>query len=202
MKNIVLALLVLVIAGCSVTREYPELEPYSPDLDKQTYVIGPGDALSVSVWRNPDLSVQVPVRPDGQVSVPLVGDIKAAGLTTEELAGKLTTELSNFVRAPQVTVIVQNAVSSEFLNRVRVTGAVNAPMSVPHRVGMTVMDLVLMAGGTTPLSSPNEAKLYRVTKSGTRAYPIYLEDILEEGDLRTNYNLSPSDTITVPESSF
>lgn len=203
MNKLVLILVTLFIVGCSTKREYPPIEPYAPSTSGQsTYVIGVGDMLSISVWRNQDLSVQVPVRPDGKVSVPLVGDIQAAGLSAEQLAQKLTSELSNYVRTPQVTVIVENAVSSEFLHRVRITGAVNSPMSVPYRDGMTVMDIVLLAGGLTPLADANGAKLYRNTSEGTKAYPVYLEDILDKGDLRSNYAISPSDTITVPESRF
>lgn len=202
MRVLITVLVFILVSGCAINREYPELAPSKHDGDRAVYKIGVGDALVISVWRNPDLSVSVPVRPDGMISTPLVGDTKVEGLTAEELAAQLTEELQNFIRTPQVTVIIQNAVSSEFLQRVRITGAVNGPMSVPHREGMTVMDLVLMAGGVTPLANPNAAKLYRETIEGTKAYPLYLEDILEKGDLRSNYELRPSDTVTVPETSF
>lgn len=202
MKKVFVVVLAIMLASCALTREYPEIKSGPSAAKEGPYLIGKGDGLSISVWRNPDLSVSVPVRPDGKISTPLVGDILAAGLTAEQLAANLTEELSNFIRTPQVTVIVVNASSSTYLHRVRVTGAVNGPISVPHQEGMTVMDLVLQAGGLTPLADGNGANLYRVTEEGSEAYPVYLDDILKEGDLRSNYLLSPSDTITVPESAF
>ena len=202
MKAVYIVLIALLVTACSINKEYPEVEPYSIAKSQQEYHIGVGDQLSVTVWRNPDLSVNVPVRPDGKISVPLVGDVLASGETAEKLATKVTEELSNFIRTPQVTVIVAQAGSSEFLHRVRVTGAVNNPISVPYRDGMTVMDLVLSAGGLTPFADPNRTKLYRKSQEGQNTYPVYLEDILKKGDLRSNYLLSPSDTITIPESAF
>lgn len=201
MRRLLLAGVVLFLFGCETKRVFPDIEPYYAGA-KENYQIGVGDTLAVNVWRNTDLSVTVPVRPDGKVSVPLVGDVQAAGTTTEGLAQKLTAELANYVRTPQVTVIVQRAASAEFLSRVRITGAVRKPLSVAYRDGMTVMDLVLEGGGLSPFASGNNSKLYRTTKTGTKAYPIYLEDILERGDLRSNYRLSPSDTIAVPETRF
>ena len=184
-------------AGCAINKQYPEVNATN-QVEQEAYVIGVGDSLKVSVWRNPDLSVSVPVRPDGRISAPLVGDLKAAGETPEALASSLTEKLGNFIRTPQVTVIVTGTASAEYLNRVRVTGAVNSPQSVPYRKGMTVMDLVLLAGGLTPLADGNNAKLYR----GDQSYPLYLNDILVKGDLRSNYELMSSDTLTVPESVF
>lgn len=201
MRSIIVVLLALCVSACETKRVFPEIQPYYAG-KSQNYHIGVGDTLAVSVWRNPDLSVDVPVRPDGKVSVPLVGDIQAEGITTEQLAQKLTSALANYVRTPQVTVIVREAVSAEFLSRVRITGAVQKPLSLAYRNGMTVMDLVLESGGLSPFAAGNNSKLYRITKDGTKAYPIYLEDILERGDLRSNYRLSPSDTIAVPETRF
>ncbi len=168
----------------------------------EEYKIGVGDQLQIGVWKNPELSVSVPVRPDGKISVPLAGDVLAAGRSSEELAAEVTTTLGQFIRSPKVTVIVVNPASGEFLRRIRITGAVNSPLSLPHRQGMTVMDLVLQAGGVTPFALANDAKLYRKTSSGMKAYPIYLKDILEKGRLSSNYTLLPSDIVTVPERAF
>lgn len=202
MKAVYIVIVALLASGCAIKREYPEVEPYSIATSQQEYKIGVGDQLNVTVWRNPDLSVTVPVRPDGKISVPLVGDVLASGETAEQLAAKVTEELGNFIRTPQVTVIINQAVSAEFLHRVRVTGAVNSPLTIPYREGMTVIDLVLGAGGLTPFADPDRTKLYRKTKDGQKVYPIYLNDILKKGDLRSNYELSPLDTLTVPESTF
>lgn len=166
------------------------------------YQIGVGDELSVQVWRNEELSVKVPVRPDGKISSPLVGDIVAAGLTTQELAQQITGKLSNYVRNPEVTVIVNNPASADFLRRVRVTGSVRNPTSITYRQGITVLDLVLQAGGLTDFAAPANARLYRTVDGKTKIYKVNLDAILQRGDLSTNYPLYPSDVVTVPERSF
>lgn len=174
-------------------------QPYS---NVEEYKIGVADQLNVIVWRNAELSISVPVRPDGKISVPLVGDIHAAGLTSENLAKEINAKLEAFIRTPQVTVIITNAASAEYLTRVRVIGAVGRPLSVPFRKGMTVLDVVLLAGGVTPFASANKAKLYRITEEGTEIYGINLGDMLKKGDVKRNYPLRPLDIITVPERLF
>jgi polysaccharide export outer membrane protein len=166
------------------------------------YRIGVGDDLQIQVWRNDDLSARVPVRPDGKISSPLVGDIVAAGLTTQELAKALTERLNTYIRNPEVTVIVTNPASADFLRRVRVTGAVRTPVSVSYRQGMTALDIVLQAGGLTEFAAPSKARLYRTVDGHTKIYPIDLDAILKQGDLSTNYPLYPSDVVTVPERTF
>lgn len=166
------------------------------------YRIGVGDSLSINVWRNPELSIGVPVRPDGKISMPLVGDIMAANQTAESLSAAIKTRLEEYIRSPQVTVIVTNPSSSDFQRRVRITGAVSSPQSVPYREGMTVLDLVLMAGGVSPYASANKAKLYRQEGDVLKIYPIKLDRLIHKGDVSTNYSLQPSDIITVPERSF
>lgn len=200
--NVLILLSIFALASCgsnnSVTQQP---EPYSPP-ENETYKIGVGDQLQIGVWKNPELSVGVPVRPDGKISSPLAGDVVAAGRTTEELSKEMTETLSQYIRSPKVTVIVTNPQSATFLRRVRITGAVNSPKSIMYGQGITVLDLVLQAGGLTPFAVPNDAKLYRKTAAGLQSYPIYLTDILEKGLLETNYLLIPSDIITVPEGAF
>ena len=166
------------------------------------YRIGVGDELHVQVWRNDELSTRVPVRPDGKISSPLVGDIVAAGLTTQELAKAITEKLGTYVRNPEVTVIITNPASADFLRRVRVTGAVRTPSSVTFRQGMTVLDVVLQAGGLTEFAAPSKSRLYRTIEGHTKIYAVDLDAILQKGDLRTNYPLYPSDVVTIPERSF
>lgn len=188
--------------GCSSTSGVDE-PPVNEQSAVQKYRIGAGDNINISVWKNPDLSGAVTVRPDGNVTMPLVGDIVAAGKTSDELAATVTEKLTNFVRNPEVTVIVTNPASADFHNRVRITGAVNQQLSVPFRSGMTIMDLVLEAGGLSDFALANNALLYRKAASGELvAYSIRLKDILYKGDLKTNYPLQPSDVITVPERKF
>lgn len=163
------------------------------------YRIGVDDIVNVNVWKNPDLSVKVPVRPDGNISVPLIGDVEVGGRTPSEVAEIIKEELTVYLREPQVTVILDQLNSHEFLSRVRITGAVNQPKSVPFRQGMTVIDAVLEAGGANKFAAGDGTKIYR--KSG-KVLDVKLKRILKKGDLRTNYPLRPGDVITVPERLF
>lgn len=179
-----------------------QLPPEQAELQAPEYRLGEGDLIAVNVWKNPDLSVEVPVRPDGFISVPLVGDVLAGGRTPSQIAADTEGRLSQFVRSPQVSIIVKELVSSEFQNRVRVVGAVAEPRSVQHRKGMTVIDLVLEAGGTNEFASPQGTKLYRKDADGTKVYPIFLRSILRDGILDTNYALIPGDVVSIPERRF
>lgn len=202
MRYIIILVSILLAACSSEPLEKgapPALNEFALD---NNYRIGVGDDLQIQVWRNDDLSTKVPVRPDGKISSPLVGDIVAAGLTTQELAKAVTEKLSTYIRNPEVTVIVTNPASADFLRRVRVTGAVRQPVSVSYRQGMTALDIVLQAGGLTEFAAPSKARLYRTVEGRTKVYPIDLDAILKQGDLSTNYPLYPSDVVTVPERSF
>lgn len=166
------------------------------------YKIGVGDNVGIHVWRNPDLSTTVPVRPDGYISMPLLGDIKASGLQPEELAGIIEKRLSAFLKDPRVSVIMQGLSSNEYINRVRVTGAVNRPTSIPFREGMTVLDLVLDTGGINQFAAANKTKIYRKVGTQSQVLEVKLKDILEKADLSTNYSIMPGDVVTVPERLF
>ena len=191
----------VVLVGCSSSKP-SDMPPLSETGLLSEYRIGVGDSIQINVWRNPELSLAVPVRPDGKVSMPLIGDILAANQTATELSAAITTGLSSYVRNPQVTVIVANPSSSDFQRRVRVTGAVKSPQSLPYRDGMTVLDLVLIAGGPSEFASANKAKLYRKVNGEIKVYPIKLDDLINDGEVETNYTLQPSDIVTVPERSF
>jgi len=166
------------------------------------YRLGAGDVVSVNVWKNPDLSVTVPVRPDGFISVPLVGDVIAGGRTPAEISTDTESKLLQFIRSPQVSIIVEELNSAEFQNRVRIVGGIAEPKSISHRDGMTVIDLVLEAGGVNEFSSPEGARLYRTIDGQPRTFPVFLRSILEDGVLDTNYTLLPGDVISVPERRF
>lgn len=194
--------LMLSVAGCSSINTVTEQPVESSIGIVEEYLLGVGDELDVNVWRNPDLSVSVTVRPDGKVSVPLIGDLQVDGSTTEALAESIQSQLGSFIRNPQVTVIVTNPTSAEYIHRIRITGAVGRQQSLPFRKGMTVLDAILAAGGLSPFANGNEAILYRQTDTGARPYPIFINDILEKGILESNYTLYPQDIITVPERGF
>ncbi|WP_150913194.1 XrtA/PEP-CTERM system exopolysaccharide export protein [Marinobacter halotolerans] len=195
------------IAGCA-TNSPSSSEKIQQALNLETtnsvdqYILGPTDVVRVSVWRNPDLSISVPVRPDGKISVPLIGDVHATGETPEGLADQIETGLSGYIREPQVSVVVTSMGSHEYIDRVRVTGAVKSPLSVPHRAGMTVLDMYLTAGGGNQFAAANDAMLYRPMGGEVVAIPVRLDDILNKGDIETNYAMRPGDILAVPERSF
>ena len=165
----------------------------------EKYRIGVADQLQVSVWKNPDLSVTVPVRPDGRITVPLAGDIKVGGETPTAVAAAIKKLLAAFVNDPEVTVIVIGMNSAEYTTRVRVTGAVRSPRSLPYRQGMTVLDVVLESGGLTDFAAASNTVLYH---ADGKHQDIKLDAILQRGDLSTNYALAPGDVVTVPEQRF
>jgi polysaccharide export outer membrane protein len=131
--------------------------------------------------------------------VPLIGDVMAGGQTPAQVALDIQTKLATYVRDPQVAVILTELRSHEYLSRVRVTGAVRQPVSLPFRQGMTVLDAVLAAGGVTNFAASDRAELYRRSVGGTRTYRVSLDKILNHGDLSTNFPVAPGDVITVPE---
>lgn len=193
----------LMVAGCATQPgAVAEGPPPGGSEVVEKYLVGVDDTLSVSVWRNPELSVDPVVRPDGMITVPVVGDVAAAGKTPEEVAAEISERLSQYIRNPQVTVSVTRLVSNAYLTRVRVTGAVVQPVSSPHRPGMTVLDAVLEAGGLTEFAAPDNARLYRKVNGTIQAYPIRLKQVLQRGDLATNYELLPGDIISIPERNF
>ena len=199
--------ILVVFAGCSST---PVSSPgdieralaSGPDAMPKDYVLGPTDVLTVSVWRNQDLSLSVPVRPDGKISVPLVGDVMASGRTPEELAESVRVSLTEYIREPQVSVVVTSMGSHEFTDRVRVTGAVRQPISTPHRQGMTVLDVFLSAGGGNEFAALNDSRLHRESKGKVVSIPVRLNDILTDGDIETNYTIRPGDILAIPERNF
>jgi len=205
MQRIAVLLLIVLISACSSGSSTPPPEDpllIAEDNLVDIYMIGVGDVISVHVWGNPDLSMQVPVRPDGYISIPLIGDIAASGFDAETLAANVTQLLQTQIRNPQVTVIVNQVNSTEYVTRVRITGAVQNPMSIPYARGMTVLDAVLEAGGPSEMAAPNRAKLYRQVNSEYFELEIRLTDILDRGRMDTNYPMRPGDTITIPERLF
>jgi polysaccharide biosynthesis/export protein len=201
-RFIALVLLVM-LAGCATAPGSSQAPKFNADAQAvSTYHIGVDDQLQITVWHNPDLSVSVPVRPDGKITVPLIGDVVAGGKTPEEVAAEVKDKLQAFVRDPQVAVILTELRSHEYLSRVRVTGAVRTPVSLPYRQGMTVLDAVLAAGGTTEFAAPDHTELYRKDGDSTKSYAVQLGNILQQGELTTNYPVQPGDVITIPQRSF
>jgi polysaccharide biosynthesis/export protein len=164
------------------------------------YVIGPGDTLEVFVWRNPELTVTVPVRPDGKISTPLVEDMVAVGKTPPQLARDMEKVLSEYVRAPKVNIIVTTAASAFSL--VKVVGQVQHPSALPYREGMRVLDAILAVGGLTQFASGNHARIVRVENGKETIIPVKAADLVNSGDVKQNALLKPGDVLVVPQSIF
>jgi len=193
----------LALAACASGGHRSSAPPPAAEALVDDYRIGVDDEVQVAVWRNPELGITVPVRPDGKISVPLVGDVVAGGRTPSEVAEDIQDKLGAYVRDPQVAVILTQLRSHEYLSRVRVTGAVRQPVSIPYRQGMTVLDAVLAAGGLTEFAAPDRSDLFRKNDdTTTTTYPVRLDRILNRGELETNYRVAPGDVITIPERTF
>ncbi len=165
------------------------------------YLIGPLDQLEVFVWRSPELSTSVTVRPDGRISTPLVEDMVASGKTPSALANDLEGALREYVRAPEVTVIVSNF-SSTFDQQVRVLGEAQQPVALPYQAGMTVLDVMVSVGGLTEFAAGNRAVLIRGQGEDRQSYRLRLNDLLRKGNIAANVPVLPGDVILIPESAL
>jgi polysaccharide biosynthesis/export protein len=164
------------------------------------YLIGPGDSLHVFVFQNEELSVTVPVRPDGKISTPLVEDMVAVGKTPSQLARDIEKSLSEYVKSPKVNVVVMGAMS--IYSQVKVIGQVKTPQSLPFRDGMTVLDAVLAVGGLGQFAAGNRAHLVRTENGKQTEIKVKLEALVNNGDMKQNLPLKPGDVLVVPESRF
>jgi polysaccharide export outer membrane protein len=192
----VLACLLGVLAGAlpmAAAAQAPAAQ--SPD-----YIIGPGDEVEVFVWQNPDLSVTVPVRPDGKISTPLDEDMVAVGKTPSQLAHDIEMKLSEYVRSPHVNVIITKPAS--VFSQVKVIGQVTRPQAIAYRNGMTVLDAVLAVGGLTEYAAGNRARIIRMVDGREKDLPVHLSALVNSGDMSQNLPLKPGDVLVVPESRF
>jgi polysaccharide export outer membrane protein len=181
----------------------PTPTPTAAEKNKGTdsnYIIGPGDTLEVFVWRNSELSVTVPVRPDGKISTPLVEDMVAVGKTPPELARDMEKVLSEYVREPKVNIIVTTAASAFSL--VKVVGQVQHPSALPYREGMRVLDAILAVGGLTQFASGNRARIVRTENGKETIIHVKVADLVNSGDVKQNALLKPGDVLVVPQSIF
>lgn len=169
--------------------------------DGDNYVIGAGDSLQVFVWGHDDLSTTITVRPDGNISTPLVEDMRAAGNTPTELARAIETALSDYIRSPTVTIIVQGFVG-EFNRQIRVVGQATEPMSLNYRAGMTLLDVMIEVGGLSEFASGNKSKIVRKENGAEVVVDVRIKDLLNRGDMSQNVRMKPGDVLIIPESVF
>jgi polysaccharide export outer membrane protein len=184
--------------GCSTT-SYPPA-PSQAGIGDYTYHIGPQDTVNVIVWRNPELSMTIPVRPDGKITTPLIDDLQALGKTPTELARDMEKALAKYIREPVVTVIVEKS-TGPVDEQVRVIGEVAKPEVLAYRKNLTLLDVMIAVGGLTDFADGNAARIFRVSEGG-KLYSVRLRDLLKRGDITANVEMRPGDIVIVPQSWF
>ena len=196
-KWLVAALAVLTLAACSTT--YPPAPAAAASAD-YNYIIGPGDNVNIVVWRNPELSMSVPVRPDGKITAPLVDDLQAMGKDPSTLARDVEKELGKFIRDPVVTVIVTSFVGP-YSEQIRVVGEAAKPQTLAYKQKMTVLDVMIAVGGITDFADGNRATILRPSENNTQ-YTVRLKDLVKRGDVSANVDMKPGDILIIPQSWF
>ena len=188
------------LGACSDNQELPAAtvadtgpEPF--------YTIGPGDSLTIFVWRNPDLGMSVSVRPDGRISVPLIEDLVASGKSATELSREIEEQLAQYVQDPLVTVIVTGFVGI-YTDQVRIVGQATNPQAITYRANMTLLDAMISVGGLAEFAAGNRATLVRTVEGEQKQYRLRIDDLIKDGDISANANLLPGDVIIIPESIF
>ncbi|MGE0099221.1 MAG: XrtA/PEP-CTERM system exopolysaccharide export protein [Hydrogenophaga sp.] len=190
----------LALAGCASFGSSHPPAPAVASTAAYNYVVGPGDVLNINVWRNPELSSTVPVRPDGKVSTPLVDELVAQGKTSSEIARDVEKALGKFVRDPVVTVIVTTFVGP-YSEQIRVVGEATRPQFLPYKQKMTVMDVMIAAGGLTDFADGNKATIVRAAE-GNKRYSVRLQDLIKRGDISANVEMLPGDILIIPQGWF
>ncbi len=201
-RSLTLASLALASFGSFAAAAEPNsaTPPPAAAVVSEQYLIGAGDTLQIFVWRNPELSATVPVRPDGKISTPLVDNVVAVGKTPSQLARDMEAVLGEYVRSPKVNIIVTVPVSN--FSQVRIVGQVLRPQSLAYRDGLTVLDVVLASGGLGQFAAGNRAKIVRVVNGKQSEIHVKLVNLVEKGDLKQNVPLRPGDVIVVPQALF
>jgi polysaccharide export outer membrane protein len=190
------------VGGCATQSDYPELPTASGDARYSTrYKIAPGDSVQIFVWRNPEVSTSVPVRPDGFLSAPLMEEVPAAGKTPAELARDLEKILATYLREPLVTVIVTGFVGI-FPEQIRVVGEAAKPQALLYRDSMTLLDVMIAVGGLTKFADGNNTTLVRIVDGEQQQFRLRIDDLLKFGDISANVDMKPGDILIVPEGWF
>lgn len=191
-----LPVILMLMAGCATPPAAADQPPQARD-----YLIGPGDALSVTVWRNPEVSTALPVRPDGKITTPLVEDMQASGKTPTQLARDLERALSLYIKEPVVTVMVTTFVGN-YAEQVRVIGQAARPQALAYRRDMSLLDVLIAVGGMTEFASGNRATIIRTVGGKQQRLAVRLDDLIKDGDVSANRHMRPGDVLVIPESFF
>ncbi len=187
----------LALGGCATRgAQVVDTQASNPE-----YRIGPGDTVNIIVWRNPEVSMSVPVRPDGKITTPLVEDLPAAGKTSTQLARDIEQALTKFIQQPVVTVVVTNFIGN-YSEQIRVIGQAAKPQALPYRNDMSLMDVLIAVGGTTEFAAGNRASLIRNVDGKQQKFNVRLDDLVKDGDISANVQMRPGDVLVIPESYF
>jgi len=190
----------LILSGCAT--KYPPLEGGpAPAQVTPDYIIGAGDTIDIFVWRNPELSSGVTVRPDGKITTPLVEDVPASGKTPTQLARDMEKELSVYVKNPVVTVMVGGFVGP-YDEQIRVVGQAANPQALPYRDQMTLLDLIIAVGGLTDFAAGNNSIIVRVIDGEWQQFGVRIDDLINGADISANTHVLPGDILIIPESWF
>ena len=197
----IVALTLSLLAGCAglSSGNFPPAPATPPSVD-YSYVIGPGDSLNINVWRNPELTMSVVVRPDGKISAPLVEELVVQGRTSTEVARDVEKKLGAFVRDPIVTVIVSGFIGP-YSEQIRVVGEAAKPQFLPYKQKMTLLDVMIAVGGLTDFADGNRASILR-SGDGGKQYAVRLKDLIRRGDISANVEMRPGDILIIPQSLF
>lgn len=198
MKTLLWLIVPLMLCACATQKPQALDAGPEPQVD---YLIGPGDNVQIIVWRNPEVSLSVPVRPDGRITTPLVEDLEASGKTSTQLARDIEQALSKYIQQPVVTVIV-TGFSGVYDKQIRVIGQAARPQSLPYRRGMSLMDVLIAVGGVTEFAAGNRASIIRMVDGKQQQFNVRLNDLLKKGDITANVPMRPGDVLVVPESFF
>ena len=185
------------LGGC---KTFPPLSPDENYL-AHDYLIGPGDNVDIIVWRNPEVSMAVPVRPDGKITTPLVEDLPASGKTSTQLARDIEVALSKYIQQPVVTVVVTEFVGP-YTEQIRVIGEAAKPQALPYREEMTLMDVLIEVGGMTEFAAGNKARIVRNINGKQQQFSVRLDDLIRDGDITANMPVRQGDVLVIPESFF
>lgn len=197
---VILGLMISLLAACAGFSPAHPPAPVAAATPDYNYIVGPGDTLNIIVWRNPELSMSVPVRPDGKVSTPLVDELVAQGKNSVEIARDVEKALSKLVRDPVVTIIVTSFVGP-YSEQIRVVGQAAKPQALPYRQKMTLLDVMIAVGGLTDFADGNGASITRVSE-GNKRYSVRLKDLIKRGDISANVEMKPGDILIIPQGWF
>lgn len=188
----------LIFSSCAL---HPKLSAKQDPIPTHDYLIGPGDNLNIIVWRNPEVSMSVPVRPDGKITTPLVEDLPASGKTSSQLARDIEKALAKYIQNPIVTVIVTGFVGP-YSEQIRVIGQAAKPQALPYRDNMTLVDVLIAVGGLTTFADGNNASIIRKVNGKQQQFKVLLNDLIKDGDMSANIAMQPGDVLIIPESFF